>query len=444
MSRICTIIIICGVLGFASAAEERTLTLEEAFQLTSGHSLSLMQSRFTAANASDDVWSAAGNMLPSIGVTGSRTRNWSSARTSTTSIPGYGSVTTSSGGRSDSYSLSANANQTIFAGGSLARTYIAARANAESNKVAYWAAKQDYLISTMQLYFGLLAAREAQESARLAAVAAKNHERLTMRQYELRSATESDKLSAETKARQAELTALEADNSAEIASANLCRALGLPLDTRLDLKFDFPSLDNLPEESVCISRAEQNRPEVAQACANLAAARNSKWAAFGGFLPKVAASASYNWSDSESFGENPWDEHDSHSVGLNFSWDIFDGFATPTSFSKKGRSASLAEETNNQVLEDTHLQVHTAYITLTNSKRKLELATAARNSAEAALKLVERTYELGGTSLLELSDAQATALQAQVEQINAKYDLLINWAKLWRQMGELTVDGLWK
>jgi outer membrane protein TolC len=51
---------------------------------------------------------------------------------------------------------------------------------------------------------------------------------------------------------------------------------------------------------------------------------------------------------------------------------------------------------------------------------------------------------LGGATILELEDAQATALSAEVDYINAKYEGLVNWATLKQQMGELKMEGLWE
>jgi outer membrane protein len=445
--------LIAGILIFTSllsadAVPERTLTLDDAYALAQHHSLTVMQAANTSANADDDVWAAAGSMLPFVSLNGSRTRSWGSTTSynfdraggSTSPLLGTTSGTT----RSDSYSASASAQQVLFAGGSLARQYIAARANADAAHISYWSAKQDLLLATLQLYFNARASSEAAEAARIALAAAKNHQILVERRLELGAATESERLQAQTNALQAELTALDATNAAAIAQATLCRALGIPLNTRLELSFELPTLSGKDDESVYLERAKSGRPEIALARANLAAARNSKWAVFGGFLPKVSADASYGWSDSKAPGENPWNDHDYHSVGLNFSWDIFDQFNTPTSFSKQGRAADLAEENNRQVIEDTELQVHTAYLNFQKSEKRLELTAAARQSAAAALKLVERSYELGGATILELEDAQATSLSAEVDYINAKYEGLVNWATLKQQMGELKMEGLWQ
>jgi len=447
MNLIAGLLIVTSLLS-ADTVPERTLTLDEAYNLALKHSLSVMQAANTAANADDDVWAAAGSMLPFISLSGSRTRNWGSTTGynfnrfggSTTPLLGTTSGTT----RSDSYSASTSAQQVLFAGGSLARQYIAARANADAAHISSWSAKQDLLLATLQLYFNARASSEASEAARIAAAAAKSHQILTERKLQLGAATESDRLQAQTSALQAELTAMDATNAAAIAQATLCRALGIPLNTRLELSFELPALSGKADESVYLARAKSGRPEIALARANLAAAHNSKWAVFGGFLPKVSADASYGWSDSEPPGKNPWRDNDYHSVGLNFSWDIFDQFSTPTSFSKQGRAATLAEENNRQVIEDTELQVHTAYLNFQKSEKRLELTSAARQSAAAALKLVERGYELGGATILELEDAQATALNAEVDYINAKYEGLVNWATLKKQMGELKMEGLWE
>ncbi len=441
--------LIAGILIFTSllaadAVPERTLTLDDAYTLAQRHSLAVMQAANTAANADDDVWAAAGSMLPFVSINGSRSRTWGSYSASLSDrgglIPGLTSGTT----RSDSYSASASAQQVLFAGGSLARQYIATRANADAAHISYWSAKQNLLLATLQLYFSARASSEAAEAARIALAAAKNHQILVERRLELGAATESERLQAQTNALQAELTALDAGNAAALAQANLCRALGIPLNTRLELSFEIPALSGKQEEAVYLDRARSGRPEIALARANMAAARNSKWAVFGGFLPRVSANASYGWSDSEAPGENPWNDNDYHSVGLNFSWDIFDQFSTPTSFSKQGRAVALAEENNRQIVEDTELQVHSAYLNFQSSQKKLELTTAARQSAAAALRLVERSYELGGATILELQDAQSTALNAEVNYINAKYSDLTNWATLKQQMGELKMEGLWE
>jgi outer membrane protein len=98
------------------------------------------------------------------------------------------------------------------------------------------------------------------------------------------------------------------------------------------------------------------------------------------------------------------------------------------------RAADAAEkEVRNQVERDVRL----AFIGSQNAFERLQLTAALLGQAQQALRLAQARYDLGLSSIVELSQAQLNLTSAEIAQTSARFDYQAARALLEYQKGTL-------
>ncbi len=76
--------------------------------------------------------------------------------------------------------------------------------------------------------------------------------------------------------------------------------------------------------------------------------------------------------------------------------------------------------------------------------KNIGVAEQLAASAQQALELADAEYRAGQTSIIELSQAQLNALQAEIAAASAKYDYQIDRVQLEYECGTLPYPNSWK
>ncbi len=109
--------------------------------------------------------------------------------------------------------------------------------------------------------------------------------------------------------------------------------------------------------------------------------------------------------------------------GIGISYDIFDGFAKKTDYSRAKLTEMTARESYQNDLNTLNSEVRQAYLDYDKSRLQLEVAELGARSAEEDMKLQQERYRLGASSILELLDAQVSLTQSQSNLVQAYFDL---------------------
>ncbi|HON17348.1 MAG TPA: TolC family protein, partial [Spirochaetota bacterium] len=83
-----------------------------------------------------------------------------------------------------------------------------------------------------------------------------------------------------------------------------------------------------------------------------------------------------------------------------------------------------------EILTDIKNQVRDNYRTLEEMKRQIEISELIIKNAQRHQLLAQRSYENGAGTLLELQDADLNVIQAKIGLLVARYNYLLNFAKL--------------
>jgi outer membrane protein len=220
----------------------------------------------------------------------------------------------------------------------------------------------------------------------------------------------------------------------EINKLLLLQTLGLTQDTGFQVS--DPGIDNISEEIITIdwnevlSKALEKRPDVKALYREIEAAQKGIQAAKSGYWPKLSLFAelgsNYNsMTESYDFSNQFFDNNLNATIGLSLSIPIFDKGTT------KSNVASAKIQLTNRQLEleklknQLNVEVKQAVENYRTAAQQVQVAENQLNYAKAALESVEARYNVQSATILELTQARATYLEASYNQVIAKYNLLV-------------------
>jgi outer membrane protein len=103
-------------------------------------------------------------------------------------------------------------------------------------------------------------------------------------------------------------------------------------------------------------------------------------------------------------------------------------------FSARGQSAHFESLATNQRLRDLQQQVRhdlrSAWLTASNTYERIPVTVELPGQARLALELAQGRYNLGLASIVEVTQAELSVTQAQIENVNFNYDYQNAWAAL--------------
>jgi outer membrane protein TolC len=158
----------------------------------------------------------------------------------------------------------------------------------------------------------------------------------------------------------------------------------------------------------------------------------------GARMPNISASANYsgNAEDFETLSDE-WDENWRRNISLSISIPIYTGNTLSTRIQQARLNVQKQESEYLTQLQDLSVQLHGILDRLNNYQEVIPINETVLNSAEEDLKLAQKRYSLGSTTILEVLDAQVSVVSARSSLIRMKYDAFIEQANLKGLLGTL-------
>ena len=289
------------------------------------------------------------------------------------------------------------------------------------------ATQQDVLLATDQAFYRLLNAQSLLNVAKATVQARQEVQTLTGALVKNQLKSDLDLNIASADLSQAQLFQLDAENSAQSASAALAAVLAAPSDTVYLAIEDTDGALPLPpaQDSMAAMNAgaQSQRPDLqslrldAQADQKFAKAQELQYlptlsaSAIGGITP-VGPDGIFvpNWYAAG---------------GVTLSLPIFTGLRI-TAQGEEARLRQHAADKQAQELSDTIARdVRIAALNATTAFQRISVADQFRTQTAQALAFAETRYKIGLSSIVELSQAQLQSTQAAVSAVNARYDYLL-------------------
>ena len=396
-----------------------SLTLEEAMATALKNHPQAVEAREDLNGAEARTGQALANYYPQISIIA----DWSKGRFFLTPIE-----------RIKDTEVQTNAlylQQTIYDFGRTAGAVESARWNRAAAAEALAITQQDITFRVRSAFYLVLAA-EKQVVATKETVEAREAVFLQAQEFfnqGIRSKV--DVARAEANLYAARTSLIRAENNWEIARVELANAIGIPsLETRTLVESATAS-PAMPERNQVQQEAFANRAELKQLTALKSSAAATIKTVKSGYLPVLSGTASVGYADKDfPPGGNVW------AVGLNMTVPLFSGFSTVEQ-KKEAIAAFRTVEAreNNQKLQIVK-DVESAWLGVKEATARIastdkEIASTKENQALA----MER-YREGVGNIIEVTDSQSQALEAETAHIQAIYDYDTALARLDRAVGK--------
>jgi outer membrane protein len=231
----------------------------------------------------------------------------------------------------------------------------------------------------------------------------------------------------------AKLLLSQAENDLKSAKAQLAAAMGLPNQTEFTLSPE-PVPAALPNQlEPLIQNAIQNRPELKDLRLEQNAAERFVKAEHSLFFPTIGALGVAGFVPA---GEQAVPGRYG-AVGLNVSIPIFNGGLFRARQTEAELRAQAAAQNVNDRANRVVRDLRVAYLAAMTAYERIGLTDELLKQAQLALDLAQSRYNLGLSSIVELSQAQLNLTSAQIGSAAARYDYQSDWAAVQYQTGAL-------
>ncbi len=229
----------------------------------------------------------------------------------------------------------------------------------------------------------------------------------------------------------AKLLLSAAENDLRSAEAELARVLAVPNDTRFEL-VDPHNIENPPSDSAAfVQQALQKRPDLLQR--RLEVQSSQKFAQGERYLSRptvdLLGTAGYVPAGQAQIPGRYG------AIGLNVNIPILNGgLFRARQFEAEARSAAEEKGVEDLVLQ-IQRDVRVAWLNATNAYERLGLTQQLLDQARLALDLAQARYNLGLSSIVELSQSQLQYTSAELSRARAQYDYAAQLSILSYQAG---------
>jgi outer membrane protein len=281
------------------------------------------------------------------------------------------------------------------------------------------ASQADIVLATDQVFYAVI---EAQETLKVAAQTVSARQNLTDQVSALTSSklrSDLDLSFAQVNLSQAKLLQLNAQNDLDSAKAALSAVLGYDKEMNFQLVDDAGPLPSLPSDpDVLIADAIQNRPDLQSLKFNEQAAQKFSKAQHEQLLPTISALGVVGGTPAGSSQYFTTDWYGA--VGGNVSIPIFSGFRLTAQASEAALQAQSASEQTRALRNQVVSDVRAAWLNANTAMQRVTVTTELLKQANTALDLAKTRYDLGLSSIVELSQAELQQTEAAIGNANAR------------------------
>lgn len=233
---------------------------------------------------------------------------------------------------------------------------------------------------------------------------------------------------------EAKLLQLDAQNNVDSTMAALDAVLGLDRQVTYDLVEDSAALTAPPiDADQLLQLAFQQRPDLQALNLSQQAAVKFSRAQRDQMLPSISAAGtvgSVPIRPAQYYLNNWWG-----GIGVNMNIPIFNGFLYSAQAKEASIRAQAASEQSRDLRDRIVRDVRTGWLAANTAYRRVGVTAELLREANMALQLAQTRYQLGLSSIVELSQAQFQQTDAAISNSDAQYQYRLALATLNYQIG---------
>jgi outer membrane protein len=392
-----------------------TLSLADAIDLALQNNLETLLARERKREARGFEKESLAGLLPNVSAAtyqANLTLNLAALGLQPGTFPGINSPFV---GPFNNFDARARLQQTIFSLSAI-RTYQAGRAGVHVAEMQEDLAREQVAIFTALTYLEVLRSDRALLAANADVELAQALLVLARDQHTAGVATGVDVTRAETRLAQQQFRLAQSQTALEEARLQLQRVVGLPLGSKLTLTDEMRFIDEvLPPIDSAVTQAEQDRPEVRIAVAQVTQLDYQRRAARAELLPNVEFLGEYGVS-----GITPTNtDLPTRRAAVQLNVPLFNGGLTrgriAVASSQKRQSELELDSTRGQIEEDVRL----AFAALHTNADGVRAANKLLELAQRELDMARDRFRAGVADNLEVISAQTALAEARAAQVAA-------------------------
>ncbi len=445
--HICFTALLCMVLILPQhvSSQTRQITLNEAVDIALEKNIDILQAKNNLERSDAAVRRARGQFLPNLNA--SMSANRSVGREFEQSTQTFGDFT------QNTISGEITTNVPIFTGWQNISNLRQARLDRDANLNDYQRFREDMIFQTVSEFLNVILNLELLEVAKENLETTQKQLEQVDAQVEVGMRPIVDLFNQESEVANAELQVIQSRSNLNTSKVRLVRIL--QLDPLEEYEFVTPDVDTeniIPGEfdlRELLEAAVNNRREVRSAELQIESAEHGLRAARSGYWPTLSMGANVRtaygdqyrfFGEPASFSDQFFDQRIGRGIGLSLSIPIFDRFQTRTNvvnsqIDLKNRRLDL-EDQKSLIYQEVR-QAYEDYITLT---QELVATDTALRAAEKAFETQQERYNVGSTTLIELTQANNAFFDATSRKIQTTYQFIFQEKILDYYIGRITED----
>lgn len=411
-----------------STADLEHLSLADVVDIALRNSPDTRQSWAQARAAADVYGSSRGALYPNLSA------NLGANRALTAPTPGRAGI------ERTQYGPSLTLAYTVLDFGGRAGSIDVARQTAVAADLTHNATVENTVLQVESAAFNYLATRSERDAQKAAVDEATAALDAANERHRVGLATIADVLQAQTARSEAQLQLETLEGTLQVARGTLAVAMGIPANTPFEIP-DVPATDSVHfvAQSVdsLIDAAVQNRPELASARAQAAAASSAIRVTRSGYLPAFGftATGANNTSSISALGGR------TYTLNFGLQIPVFSGFSNQyeVSAASEDYQAAVArvDATKQQVIQ----QVFTSYYTLRTATDRVHTSADLLASATQSETVARERYREGVGSIVDLLVAQSALATARAQSVESRWEWRTALAQLAHDVGVLGARG---
>lgn len=339
-------------------------------------------------------------------------------------------------GLDNAYTVGGVLEQPVYMGGKIRSAFRMAALGVEMAELNRKSVRADVISETDEAYWQYLRLRELVVSAAKYKEVVEELVRNLQDAYQTGMASQNDLLKAQVKLNEAELMLQKAENGQKLAEMNLCRIIGLDLNSSVRVQ------DSL-QETVTPGVLAENagvvaRPEYGLLDKNIELKKNQVKLTRADFLPQLGVSASYAWTDGIAMN--------GEADGLA-SFTAMASLKVPVFHWSEGRNkvkAVQAEQEMSELQKEDMVQLMCleearARFNIQDALARVKLTRRSLGQAKENLEVSKNRYEVGMETVTNYMEAQAQWQKAWSDWIDAKTELRLSETRYLQATGRLNL-----
>jgi len=293
-------------------------------------------------------------------------------------------------------------------------------------------------------FYQLLLVRDSYKVLQAGYDLAKKSADVTSKAFEVGSASEYDKLTAEVQVSTIEPQLLQTRNGIELAEMQLKVLMGIDVNEPIRFEGNLNEYEETLFSELMLLKSDVNLDNNSS-LKQLDLQRNQLVLAEKinklGYWPTLALqfSAGYSAMPNE-FNPFKAPYYGSESLTLAFSWTLWDGGTKLFATKKNKLNLETLDIQRDNVRQQLELGIQSSLTSIETAAEQVVSNKKSIYTAERAHEIAQIRYEAGSGTIIELNSAENSLIQSRLQYVQSIYDFMSNRASLEETLGKAMVN----